>query len=453
MFRRIRNALRLLSPIQLLLIGFILLTLAGAFVLMLPIANANGRSQSFLDALFMATSAISTTGLGVVSLSHYTLLGQLTILLLIQVGGMGYMTLILFVIFLLGQRVSYHSGTLMQESLPIPSRGAMRSFVRRVVALTLTIELLGAVALTLFWLPELGLLRAIYYGLFHAISAFCTAGFSLFDAGFVAYRSNWVFNLIIGLISYAGAIGFFVLSEMVTIGQHWVRRKQVGPVHRISLHSKLAFWMTLALMGFGTAVLWLTNPQLTDTPGSSAALWTSFQAITAVTTTGFNTVDIAALSTPSLFTLTTLMFVGAPTGGTGGGIKSTTLGVILLMLWTVLNSNQDLNAFGRRISQDTLVKSMAITMTATFWLIFAITLLTITETGASFLGILFETASALGTVGLSVGLSSQLTAVGKIIFVATMFIGRVGPLTVMFSLVGKPARQAYRYPEEQIFVG
>lgn len=428
---------------------------------MLPISVQDGRSHSFIDALFMATSAVSTTGLGVVAVGqYYTLFGQLVILILVQIGGLGYMTLILFIIYLFGQSVSYHSGHLMEESLAMPSRGDMQDFVVRVVKLTLLFELVGALGLTLFWLHEFSLGRALYYGVFHAISAFCTAGFALFPDGFVAYQDSGLFNLMVNVISIAGAIGFFVLAETYGVLTRIMQRlrsprKQsfANKPMRLSLHSKLAVWVTLALFLLGTAVLLLTNLRPTKMIWDTAVATAIFQSLSAVSTTGFNTVDISLLSSTSLVMLTALMFIGAPTGGTGGGIKSTTFGVILLLVWAVLKSELDVNAFGRRIPRDTLIKSVAIAVTAVFWLAITVTILTATEKDVSFLTILFETSSALGTVGLSVGLTPLLSSIGKLLFIITMFIGRVGPLTFMFSLFGQQVDKEYRYPQEEVFVG
>ena len=428
---------------------------------MLPISVQDGRFHPFLDALFMATSAVSTTGLGVVAVGqYYTLFGQFIILILVQIGGLGYMTLILFIIYLFGQSVSYHSGHLMEESLALPSRGDMRDFVVRVVKLTLLFELVGAVGLTLFWMQEFSFWRALYYGVFHAISAFCTAGFALFPDGFVAYQDNAFFNLTINVISIAGAIGFFVLAETYGVLTRIMQRLRsprkrsfANKPMRLSLHSKLSVWVTLALFLLGTAVLLLTNLRPTTMTGYTAVSTAIFQSLSAVSTTGFNTVDISLLSSTSLIMLTTLMFIGAPTGGTGGGIKSTTFGVIMLLVWAVLKSELDVNAFGRRIPRDTLIKSVAIAVTAVFWLVITVTILTATEKNVPFLTILFETSSALGTVGLSAGLTPLLSSIGKLLFIMTMFIGRVGPLTFMFSLFGQQEGKEYRYPQEEVFVG
>lgn len=446
--RLLQTILRWLSPVQTLLVGFVLLALVGAFLLTLPLATQTGAPQPFLDALFMAMSAVSTTGLGVVGTgSYYTPFGQVIILILFQIGGLGYMTLIAFVTHLFGRKLSWHGGTLMETSMPVPSRGEMREFVVRAVIFTAFFEGAGTLLLTIHWLGEYSFLQALYQAVFHAVSAFCTAGFSLFDSGFNAYQNDAYFNLVINLISISGAVGFFVLSELHLLAGQFFRNMQAD---RLSIHSKLALLVLVTMIVGGTAVVYFSEGQ----PASWIHRFqpASFQVISAASTTGFNTVDIGTMNDTSLVVILTFMFIGAPTGGTGGGIKSTTFAVILLFLWTVLRGRRDVNAFGRRLTTQTIIQSVAIALTAVFWLIFVVMVLTATEQ-ASFLDIAFEATSALGTVGLSTGLTPQLSAAGKFIITITMFIGRVGPLTVAFAFFRKRAPAAFRYPPEEIFVG
>ena len=440
----IRHFIRRLTPLQTLLLGFLLLAAAGGFLLMLPISTKNGRFQSYLDALFMASSAVSTTGLGVVPVGEqYNLFGQLVMLALIQIGGLGYMTLIAFITHLLGQRLSLHRGELMASSLVVPSRGEMRIFIQRVVQFTVLFETAGAIALTLYWWRDFGLVRAFYMGWFHAISTFCTAGFSLFSDGFVAYRDDWLFNSIINSLSVVGAVGFFVLHE----GSRYMR--YLTHHHRpprLSTHTRLAVLMTAAMILLGTAVL-----MLVESPTAAAVQPALFQSLTAATTTGFNTVDISHLSDTSLTVLMVLMFIGAPAGGTGGGIKATTFGVLLALLWAMLRGQEDVNLFKRRLNQSTIMQSVSISITAVLWLTLSVIILTATES-ASFLSILFEAVSALGTVGLSMGITADLSAWGKVVIISSMMIGRIGPLGVAYALVRK-GRLAYRYPQDDVFVG
>ncbi|MBX3055991.1 MAG: hypothetical protein KF770_05915 [Anaerolineae bacterium] len=448
--KKIRSITHRLSPIQSLVLGFVLLSLVGALLLMLPVANSNGRSQPFLDAFFMSVSAISTTSLSVVDVGRtYTLFGQVTLICLSQIGGLGYMTLILFVIYLAGGNISYGRGHLMTETMAVPSRGEMRRFVGQIVKFTLLFEGVGALALMLYWLPVYGFFKAAYLGLFHAISTFTTTGFTLFTDGFVAYQSNWLINGIIALLSITGAVGFFVLSDIYRVGDHIFHHH---PLRRLTTHSKLAIVMSTGLVVGGTAVLFWLN-YATAVPWPTQFLTAFSQVLAASSTTGFNTVNLVQWRQTSLLILIIIMFIGAPAGGTGGGIKSTTFGVILLVLWAVLRHNRDVNAFGRRIPRDTLVKGVAVAITAVFWLAIASILLTLTEPAVPLLDILFEATSALSNVGLSLGLTPTLSSGGKIIVILTMLIGRIGPLGVMFSLFGRPSAIAFRYPQEDVFVG
>lgn len=426
-----------------------LLSVAGALVLMTPFASTRGTWLSFLDALFMATSAVSTTGLGVVSIgSDYNLFGQLVMLGLVQIGGLGYMTLIAFIIYLFGRNLSMHGGSLMQETIAAPSRGEIRQFVKRVILFTALFELLGAIALTLFWLQEFPFEQALYYGIFHSISAFCTAGFALFDNGFMTYRDNVAFNIIINVLSISGAIGFFVLGEsQVVFRKIWHRKP-----HRLSVHSRLALTVLLLSIVGGTAVILIAEtPPETMKPKQSVMV-AAFQAITAASTTGFNTIDIGAMSDTSLSAMGALMFIGSPAGGTGGGIKSTTFGVLMLWLWAFLRGREDVNVFDRQLPPSTLVQSLGIALTAALWLFITTVILTWTEDSA-FLPVMFESTSALGTVGLSTGITPDLSSTGKLIITLSMIVGRVGPLAVATSLFGTSTRTHYRYPTEEIFVG
>lgn len=445
MFTKFRQLLRFFSPVQILLLGFISLALSGAVLLVLPFSNADGETQSFLDALFMATSAVSTTGLGVVGTEEqYTLFGEIVILGLVQIGGLGYMTLLTFITHLFGGGLTLRAGNLMEESLAVPSRGEMRTFVRRVINFTLLFEGLGAIALTLFWWQEYPFGRALYLAIFHSISAFCTAGFSLFGNGFVAYQDNLSFNLIVNAISISGAIGFVILSEAWLVIQKIWQHK----THNLSVHSKLTLVVSGLMVVVGTAVLLITEPHT----GPKAILPASFQTITAASTTGFNTVDIGAMSMTALLLIMVFMFIGSPAGGTGGGIKSTTFGVMLLFLWAFMKGNLDVNVFNRRLARPTLIKSMGIVIAAVLWLIPALLVLTSSE-DSSFLEILFESISALGTVGLSMGLTPNLSTTGKIVIIATMFVGRVGPLSLVSTVFRSPKPALFRFPREEVYVG
>ncbi|MGC8871113.1 MAG: TrkH family potassium uptake protein [Brevinematia bacterium] len=446
----LQKLLRQLTFIQSLLIGFILIILIGSILLTLPIASSKGISQPFIDALFTATSAVSTTGLIVVDTgSFYSIFGQIVILILIEVGGLGYMTFIVFISYLLGKKLSLRAGITLQESLAGVSLGNTKKFVKSVIVFTFLFEFVGAVILSLYWMREFPLSRSIYLGIFHSVSAFCTAGFALFPDSFSSYIGSVVINLIISILSIAGGIGFFVLYDIQSLLGKTINH--IRP-RRLSIHSKLALMLSITLMVIGTGVIFISESGLSSAPLGHRLLSSTFQSITASTTTGFNTVDIGAMKSTSLFAIILLMFIGASPGGTGGGIKTTTFGLMLLSVIALLKGRQDVNIFNRRISPNMVNRAFAVGFTATLLVIFATAILTATEK-TSFLRILFEVVSAFGTVGLSTGITSSLSIVGKIVITITMLSGRLGTLGIGFALIGKPKRVFFKYAEEEIFVG
>jgi trk system potassium uptake protein TrkH len=285
-------------------------------------------------------------------------------------------------------------------------------------------------------------------GFFHAVSAFCTAGFGLFADSFSSYRDSPLVNVTIALVTIAGGIGFFVLADL----SEYIRRLARRPRHRLSVHTKLALGFSAILMAGGTAAVLLTERWPAGLSLWQRFLAASFQAISASSTTGFNTIDIGKMAQASLFTLIVLMFIGSSPGGTGGGIKTTTLGVVLASALALLRGGQDTVIFKRRVALDTVYRAMTIGMAWTFLVAGATLLLTVTEK-ASFLQIVFEVTSAIGTVGLSMGITAGLTTLGKVVISIMMLLGRLGPLAVGFALVGRPRRRLFRYVEEPVFVG
>ena len=446
----IKQFIHNLSPAKFVLTGFLLIALIGALLLALPFSNANGRFQSPVDALFVASSAVSTTGLSVVDIStYYSGFGQLMILLLIQIGGLGYMTFYAGLILVFQQRLSFKSGEAIQQSLSAPSAGGVLHHLKGVLLFTFFFEVAGTIALSLYWLPKYPIGKALFLGLFHTISSFCTAGFALFSDSFMAYENDIYVNLILIILSTAGGIGFLVLIDIQSLIKKIVNH--VYPRH-LPVHTKLALLIFLVLTGLGTVVIVFAENGISERPFGTRLLSASFQSLTASSTTGFNTTAIAQMSLASQFILIILMFIGAPAGGTGGGIKSTTFAVMLLFVWSLLRGQQEVNVFERRIPQSIVQQTVGIGVMAIGWAILVTLLLTITE-NAGFITIVFEVVSALGTVGLSTGLTADLSVTGKLAIILTMLIGRVGLLSIGLSLIQKPHQAPYHYPEEAIFIG
>jgi trk system potassium uptake protein TrkH len=409
----IQRMLTRVSPIQVLVFGYIIIILGGSLILRLPLASSEGNSQQYIDALFTATSAVSTTGLIVVDTgTFYSLFGQTTILLLFQIGGLGYMAFVVLMIYVLGRRLSLVSAVTLQESLSGITLGNMKKYLKAVFLL----------------------------------SAFCTSGFSVFSDSLTAYQTNWVITGVICTLSMAGGVGFIVLTD---IRRHITKRIHNVRPYQVLIHTKMALLLSTFFITTGAVVIFLSEKELLLPLRLYASV---FQSISASSTTGFNTLDIGGLSQTSLFMIIVLMFVGASPGGSGGGIKVTAFGTMALSVWALLRGRKDVNLFGRRIPSDTVRKSFSVGLIAAVWVIMVTMILTVTENQA-FLTILFEVVSAIGTVGLSTGITPVLSSAGKFFIIITMVIGRVGPLAIAFSLIGDTKPVDYRYAEEEVFIG
>lgn len=416
---------------------------------MLPLSSANHCSQSFVDALFMSSSGISTTGLASVDIgTTYSLFGQIVMMLDFQIGGIGYMAFFVMLYALIRRRLSIKEKQVGEESMAGASMGSAHSFFSRVLLFTLTFELLGAVLLWFCFFDAQAMMYSFYNGLFHSISAFCTAGFSIYSDSLIRYRYNLPVNLIINLLSLAGGIGFTVMDDFLI----WMRgRRRRGFRKKMNLHSRLSLIITALLIGNATLLLFLSGNWSTES-WCHRLLLASFQAISASTTDGYNSMDIGAMPPAALLVIILLMFVGASPGSTGGGIKTTTFGIVLLALRAQLLGQQECNVYGRRISVGIIAKSSAIFILSLMLFFIVSFILSITENG-TFLQICFESASALGNTGLSMGITSSLSSFAKVILSFTMFIGRVGPLTIGMAILNKQQETKIRYPAEEVYVG
>ncbi|HKK01840.1 MAG TPA: potassium transporter TrkG [Desulfuromonadales bacterium] len=429
------------TPFQMTVVGFAALILIGAVLLCLPFAQAGPGRLSFLDALFTSTSAVTTTGLVVVETGRaFSLFGQMVILALFQVGGLGYMIVIALVVLGLGGRLSIGARILLRESLSRPTRVDMLRFVRVILFFTIFWEGAGTLALAWLWRGAMSPAMACYQGFFHAVSAYCTAGFSPFADNLATFGRSPAVQVVIAIVTLAGGLGFFVLYDLTT-----ALRSRLGGRERrgVCLHSRVALTATLALIAVGSVLLRL---------GGVGTWWdASFQAISASTTTGFNTVPIGTLSAASRWVLTVLMFIGASPGGSGGGIK--TIGFVLLLAYlrTHLRGREDVVLGQRTVPRLLINKALAIVLIAALWTVLATGVMLATSAGEP-LALLFEVVSALGTVGLSTGLTAGVGATGKVVLMLSMFIGRVGPLVIGYSLLGGDRSAPYGYPEAELAV-
>lgn len=447
---------RPLSPPQVLALGYAGCILVGTGLLMLPYATAVGESPPLIDALFTATSAVCVTGLIVVDTPHFwSPFGHGVILALIQVGGLGYMTVSTFIALLLRRRVSLRERLVLQKAVGMLTLEGVVRFLKRVVLITLLVEGVATVILTLRFAVEHSIGQAFFLGLFHAISAFNNAGFSLFSDNLAGYVADPVVNLTVVVSVILGGIGYLVINELLERRRERVRE-------RLSVHTRLVLGTTAALLVGGVLLFLLlewNNPKTLASLGiPERLLAASFQAVTA-RTAGFNTVGISVLRETTLFMLIVLMFIGASPGGTGGGIKTTTCGTVLVALWRRLRGDHEINLMGRRLPQKVLNDAFILSGLSFIYVI-VVTLTLMVSEGHSYLSTLFEVTSAFGTVGLSTGapglvtsLCSLFSAFGKIAIAGTMLVGRMGPLTLGAALLSKEPTPSYRLLEEQVLIG
>ena len=445
MFRLLEKALR---PVQLLSIGYIIIVLVGAFLLMLPISSDNHTYQFFVDSLFTSASAVSTTGLIVVDTgTYYSTFGELVILLLIQIGGLGYM--LFFVVFsiLLKEKLSINGKKYLREAISRIQGVDLIKFVKLTLIYAALIELIGALGYFLIFIQKLPLLDAAYSSIFHSVSAFCTAGFSLYSDSLSYYSKSLVINFNTFFLVVTGGIGFFVLYDLTNFINQKIKKNNVA---RLSLHSKLVLSFTFSLFLFGAIIILISEHTKFSGNVFQNILNALFQSISASTTVGFNTVDITIMSNASLFVMIILMFIGASPGSTGGGIKTTSFAASMLSAIASLKGKNLVSIFRRTINRFSIDKSNAQIFVALTSTIVITLILTITE-NFSFIKILFEATSAFGTVGLSAGITPGLSTMGKLLVTVLMIIGRVGPISIGLFFVRKNGNGNYAYPEEEIF--
>lgn len=441
------NQIRHFSPSQLIALTFAGLILAGALLLMLPFAGREGAGLSFVDALFTATSASCVTGLVVVDTgTYFSTFGQLVIIALIQMGGLGLVLFATLFSVLLRKKIDLQSRLNIQASLNQDELDGVVRMSLKIAKYTAVIEgFFGTVLAFRFW-PQYGL-RGIYYGYWHAVSAFCNAGFDLFGhyQSLTAFVGDPVVNLSIGLLIILGGLGFAVMRDVL----------QKRCFRRLKLHSKMVLTVTGLLIGIGMigfALLEGRNPATLGSLSTGDAFWASFMQSVSPRTAGFNSVDLNSLRVPTMIFTIFLMFIGASPASTGGGIKTTTFALLLLNIWQVVRGKSECEIFGRRIGEETLFQAFAITSLSLLWVAFATLALTCLE-DTSFLAAAFEVVSAYATVGLSTGLSQHIGTASKIILILSMYAGRVGFMTFALALAANKPSGHIHYPKEHIIIG
>lgn len=430
--------------------GFLLIIAVGTLLLTLPIANRAGVWTSPLTALFTATSASCVTGLVVVdTCMNWTVFGQIVILVMIQIGGLGFMTIGVFFSVFLRRRIGLRERGLLQESVNTLQIGGVVRLTKRIIKGTLLFEGIGALLLTIRFASKMNFFKALYFGVFHSISAFCNAGFDLMGytgeySSFVSFYDDVLINLTLIMLIVVGGIGFIVWDDIKRNGLHF---------KRYSLHTKIVLSATIILLSGGALLFFIfeNNALFSEmSPGGKtlAALFSSATARTA----GFNTVDTAALSTPSKLLTIVLMFIGGSPGSTAGGIKTTTIVVLLVYMLSTIRSSRGSNLFGRRIAEDTIRKAATVIMVNLFLAITAALIISAVQP-LSFEDVIFEVVSAIGTVGMSTGVTRELTSISQIVIILLMYCGRIGSMTFALSFLERKSVPPVQLPVGKITVG
>ena len=439
--------IKLNSPAQYIIAGFTFVILLGTALLMLPVSVSEGNEVTFIDALFTSTSAVCVTGLVVVDTGTYwSTFGKIVIMLLIQTGGLGFMTITTIGAIVLGRKIGIKNRLFIQESLGQNKIQGVVSLTKNIFIGTLIIESVAALLLATQFIPEFGVVRGLGNSIFTAISGFCNAGFDIMGnfESITRYRSNFVINIVIMLLIILGGLGFTVIFDLI----HERKFK------KLSLHSKLALTVTAVLIFGGTAALYFLESGNPDTIGGLSLyeklLISAFQSVSP-RTAGFNSIDLAALTDSSKFLIILLMFTGGSPASTAGGVKTTTLAVLLLTAAAFVR-NKDVEAYGRRINYSVVNKAMTIVIIAFIIIIAGSMALSLLNPEMDFVDIIFEVVSAFGTVGLTLGITTQFETASKLVLVIIMFAGRVGALTIVMALAGRAKKVEYQLPEGEVIL-
>lgn len=449
-----------LSTTQVIALGFFCAILIGSFFLILPISSADGQFTSFIDSLFTSTTSVCVTGLVVVpTFSHWSIFGKIVILILIQLGGIGIISFTTGIMMILGSRITLSDRMLLEDALNLNSLQGLVKFLRRIFKGTFVIETIGAICYSFVFIPDFGLLHGICYSIFHSISAFCNAGIDLLgNNSLVPYSNNLWINLVTMLLIIFGGIGFIVwwdiLSNIKKIWKHEFTFKKA--VKKLRIHSKIALISTLLLIFIGAILIFFLEYTNNNTIGKMSIphkiLASFFQSVT-LRTAGFMTFSQSSLRSTSILICLFLMFIGGSPIGTAGGVKTTTVTFLFLSTMATIKGKHHLVIFNRTIPHRTIQKALAVTVVSLSFLMLATFALHLTERG-SLLDATYEVTSALATVGLSRDFTSTLHLTGKIIIICCMYLGRIGPISMMI-FFNRPHKDnnLLSYPYEDISVG
>ena len=436
------------NPPVTLMLSFAIVILIGTVLLMLPTASAQGQVTPFTDALFTATSATCVTGLIVYDTgSYFSLFGQLVILLLLQIGGLGIMTISTAFALIMGRRLTLKLENVMHSVVGEGKRLDVFQLLKNIVVVTILIEALGAILLFGVFSQDMSSSQAMYHSIFHSISAFCNAGFSLFSDSLSGYVDSPLLNITVSTLILLGGLGFAVMIDLY----RYIMR--VDRVRKLSLHTKIVLSMSIALLLIGFITIYVAeyNGVMEGYSVSRRILSSWFQSVTA-RTAGFNTINTAGLGPASILILIGLMFVGASPGGTGGGIKTTTFAVLVLTVTSMLRGRKDISLYNRRLSYSNSREATSL-ITLSAGIIFVVVFLLFLFEQHSFEQLIFEAISAFGTVGLSMGITNELSGIGRFLITVLMYIGRIGPLTLIYALSMRKRQAKLSFAEGKIAIG
>lgn len=440
--------LKKLSLSRKLILGFMGAILIGTFLLMMPFSSSGEENISFLTALFTITSAVCVTGLSVIDVGkELSTAGQIILLIFIQLGGLGIMTFSSFILLLIGKKITYEERELLKEERNLENNGGILWFLKKIILTVVIIEGTGALFLALRFAQDMEIKKAVYYGIFHSVSAFCNAGFSLFSTNLEKYAGSFVVTMTTAYLIIIGGIGFTVIDSIL-----FATRKKVK---RFDLTSKVAILVSMILVILGTVLFLILEYNNRGTIGEMSffkkILASFFQSVT-TRTAGFNSVPFGNLTEGSVFLFCILMFIGASPGSTGGGIKTTTFGVIIFYVISVVKKRESVVIFNRRIGWEVLNRAIVVLILALLY-VGIITLIIVSIDEFTLEQTIFEVVSAFATTGLSLGITPELGTISRILIICTMFLGRLGPMTFALALGGSNKVDKIQFPKENILVG
>jgi len=422
---------------------------------MLPVSSSSGDWTNPLVALFTSTSAVCVTGLSVVDVgTYFSFWGQFILVSLVQIGGLGYMTATTFLLVLIGVKFGLRDKVAIQQALARTGLSNSADLIRSIIAVTLIFEITGVFLLLPVFAPQYGLDRGLWLAIFHSINSWNNAGFSLFKDSFIGYQSSFLLTVVVTGLIILGGIGYGVIFQLYLLLRDRIQRRTERVV--FSLDFKVAISTTVILLIVGTVAFFLIEQRNPNTFGALSlqdkilAAW--FQSVTP-RTAGFNTIDIGKMTTAGLFLTIALMFIGASPGGTGGGIKTTTLRVLTSCTKAILQGKEDVLLYERQIPLSLILKAVGVLVGSIATVILATILIALSDPNLDFIQLFFEIVSAFATVGLSTGITASVSAAAKLVLIATMFIGRVGILLLIGAVLGDPRPTSIHYPEENLLVG